>query len=263
MLNVKTAGTALYAPWFAAYLVPFLHKNNAIAVLPNYRLAPENNGDDILQDIADFTTWFTSSLPTYLASKEPSLELDFSKVLVSGESAGAWLALQAVLSLPPSTFKACLVHYPVLSTIPTKPDDIIGGESLPPKEVLDEFLANLKPGSVISSATPPARDFVAPMLRAYGRWGEYFGTGKHLMPYTTLEDAKFFVPTHIMHGKDDSNVPVGLSHAFVEKARKLFPDTRIEIVTPDGEHGFDGKIYEEDESWLAEFLRKVEEDWLA
>ena len=156
-----------------------------------------------------------------------------------------------------------MVHYPVLSIIPTRPDDIIGGEALPPKEVIDEFLANLEPGAVISSATPPARDYVAPMLRAYGLWGKYFGTGKHLMPDTRIEDAKFFVPTHIMHGKDDSNVPVELSHTFVDKARKLFPETRFELVTPGGDHGFDGDMFEEDEPWLAEFLSKIEEDWLA
>ncbi|KAF1975792.1 alpha/beta-hydrolase [Bimuria novae-zelandiae CBS 107.79] len=259
-----TAGTAVHAPYFAAYLVPFLHRNNAIAILPNYRLTPEHSGADILEDIADFQKWFTGSLPAYLASKEPSLgiEIDFPKVLVSGESAGAWLALQSILSLPQGTFAACMLQYPVLSPIPTAPDDIICGGRIPPKEDLDAFLATIKPGTVISDAPPPAREAVAPMLRAHGRWAEFFGEGPHLWPATRIEGAGFFVHTHVMHGRDDTNVPVELSRAFMESARKRFPRTRFEIVTPRGDHGFDAEISEEGEAWLGEFLRGVERDWV-
>jgi acetyl esterase/lipase len=244
-------------------LVPFLIRNDAIAILPNYRLTPEHTGDEILEDIASLGTWLTSSLSTYLASKEPSIEPDLSKVLVSGESAGGWLALQSILSLPEDTFTACLLQYPVLSAFPTHPDDIIMGEYIPSKEVLEDFLASIAPGTIISAARPPARDAVAPMLRAHGRWGEFFGTGKHLMPDTQIEYAKFFIPTYILHGRDDTNVPVKWTEKFVDRARQLFPETRFELATPPGEHGFDGNIYEEEEPWLAALLRRVEEDWLA
>jgi acetyl esterase/lipase len=230
--------------------------------MPNYRLAPEHTGDDILEDIADFWTWLRSSLPTYLAFKELSISPDLSNVLVHGESAGGWCALQSILTQPKSTFKACFLQYPVVNAFPTSPDDIIMGESLPPKEVLDEFLASLVPGTMISSVTPPARDFVAPMLRAYKRWGEFFGTGKHIMPDTAFEDAKFFVPTYIVHGRDDTNVPVKWTHEFVEKARKVLPEAKFMVVTPPGDHGFDGAIYE-DEPWLKQVLKGVERDWLA
>jgi len=213
--------------------------------------------------MADFDVWFKSSLPTYIASKEPLIELDFSKVLVSGDSAGSWCALQSILTLPQSAIKACLIQYPVLNAFPTSPDDKPLGYQIPPKEVLDEFLAGIVPGKITSSATPPDRSFVATMLRAYGRWGEFFGTGKHLMPDTRIEDAKFFVPTYIIHGEDDTVVPVKWSRAFVEKARKLFPETRCKLVTPLGDHGFDVEIYEEDEPWLAELLNEVEKDWLS
>ncbi|KAF2855265.1 alpha/beta-hydrolase, partial [Plenodomus tracheiphilus IPT5] len=257
-----TAGTAAYPDWFSAFFVPFLHRNNAIAILPNYRLAPEHNGDEILEDIADFWTWFRSSLPAFVASNQPTIQLNFAKVLVSGESAGGWCALQSVLSEPQSTFKACLVQYPVTNAFPTSPDDILFGQAIPPREVLDKFLADIVPGTVISSATPPARDWVSPMLRAHGRWAEFFGRGKHLMPDTRLDDAKFFVPTYIIHGENDTNVSVKWTHTFVEKARNLFPETRFALVTPPGDHGFDAEIYEEEEPWLGELLKEVEHDWL-
>lgn len=181
---------------------------------------------------------------------------------MTGDSAGGWCALQSILSQPEFTIKACFLQYPVTNAFPTSPDDTPDGEAIPPKEVLGKFLASIAPGTIISSAIPPARNWVAPMLRAHGRWGEFFGTAKHIMPDTRIEDAKFFVPTYIIHGENDSNVPVKWSHVFIEKATKLFPGTHLEIVTPPGDHGFDEGIYEEDEPWLKDLLERVEKDWL-
>jgi acetyl esterase/lipase len=231
--------------------------------LPNYRLAPEHSGDDILDDIADFHTWFRDTLPVYLDSKNSWITLDFDRVLVHGDSAGGWCALQSVLSQPKSTFRACLLQYPVLSAFPTSPEDKLMGQAIPPKEELDKFLASIVPDTIISSATPPARSWVAPMLRAYGRWKEFFGDGKHVMPDTRIEDAEFWVPTYIIHGRDDTVVPVKWTHVFVGKARGLFPDVKVEVVTPPGDHGFDGEMYEEDEAWLKEVLEGVEASWPA
>ncbi|KAF2648428.1 alpha/beta-hydrolase [Lophiostoma macrostomum CBS 122681] len=258
-----TTGTAAYPDWFASWLVPFLHRNHAIAVLPNYRLAPEHTGDDILEDLDDFWAWFRSSLPAYVASKKPSVELDISRVLVHGDSAGGWCALQSVLGQPQSTFRACLVQYPVVNDFPMAPDDKPCGETIPPKEVLDEFVAGIVPGTILSSVTPPARDLVSVMMRAHGRWEELFGKGKHLMPTTRVENAEFLVPLYIVHGKDDTNVPVKWTHEFVNNVRKVLPETKIELVTPPGDHGFDGALYEEDHPWLAGLLKRVEEDWLS
>lgn len=237
-------------------------RNNAIAILPNYRLVPEHTGDDILADITDFWTWIRISLPEYLSSKNPSITTDFSKILVSGDSAGAWCALQSVFTQPEHTFKACLVQYPVLCAIPTSPDELCCGEPIPPKEVLESEIASIIPGTIISGVTPPARDWLAPMLRAHGRWAEFFGQGEYLWPLTRLDEAEYFVTTYVIHGKDDTNVPVKWSHIFVEKARKKFPGTKIEIITPPGDHGFDGELHEEDEEWLREIMAEVQGDWL-
>lgn len=252
----------MYAEWFSAYLVPLIIDNGAIAVLPNYRLTPEHTGDDILEDIASLGDWLTSSLPTYLASKDSSIEPDLSRILMSGDSAGGWMALQSILSLPENTFRACFIQYPVVNAIPISPDAILMGNPVPPKSDLDEFLASMKPGTIISGATPPARATIMSLLLAYGRWDEFFGTGQHLMPETRIETAKFFVPTYIMHGKDDSLVPLKWTEKFVDRARELFPHTRFDLVTPPGEHGFDDSIYKEDHPWLAEMLKSVEKDWL-
>jgi acetyl esterase/lipase len=243
-------------------LIPLIIRNNAIAVLPNYRLVPEHSGDDILADISDFWMWTRNALPEYISSKNSSVTLDLSRILVSGDSAGAWCALQSVFTQPKHTFKACLLQYPVLCAIKTSPDELCCGEPIPPKEVLEKELAAIVPGTIVSGVTPPARDWTAPMLRAYGRWAEFFGEGDYLWPLTRLDSAEYLVPTYIIHGKDDTNVPVEWSHKFVEKARKKFPEEKFEIVTPPGDHGFDVDLCEEDEEWLGEMMGKVREEWL-
>jgi acetyl esterase/lipase len=53
----KVSGTWAYPDWFANWLVPLVHRNNAIIVSPNYRLLPEHNGNDIQEDLVDFWTW--------------------------------------------------------------------------------------------------------------------------------------------------------------------------------------------------------------
>lgn len=261
----KTAGTALYAPWFAAYLVPLLHRAGAIAILPNYRLVPEARGDDLLADVASFHAWFTTALPAFLAARAPALALDYARVLVSGESAGAWLALQSVLTLPRAAFAACLLQYPVLSSIATAPADVICGEPIPGAAALDAFLAGVAVdgSAVVSSAEPPLRSAVAPMLRAHGRWAEFFGDAPHLMPMTAVEGAAFWVPTYVVHGRGDTNVPVEATRRFADKVRARFPGTRVVVETPEGDHGFDGDAMEGDEGceWLGRLMRGVEESW--
>lgn len=120
------------------------------------------------------------------------------------------------------------------------------GEKVPPKEVQDEFLASRVPGTIIRSATPPARGWVSAMLHAYGRWGEFVGRDRHLMPDTGIEEAQFLVAKW--------------TNAFIQKAKALFPGTILKFITQPGDHGFDAEIYEENEIWLKDLLKEVEED---
>jgi acetyl esterase/lipase len=64
-------------------------------VCPDYRLAPEASGRDILADIADLLHWLLTHLPA-LAVKH-GLTADLRRTLVVGDSAGGWLALQTAL----------------------------------------------------------------------------------------------------------------------------------------------------------------------
>jgi pimeloyl-ACP methyl ester carboxylesterase len=182
-----------------------------------------------------------------LSIEHPEIEVDFERVLVQGDSAGSWCALQSIMTQPRGTFKACFLQYLVVCAFPTSTDDRLMGQEIPPKEALDEFLASITQGTVMSSVTPPARKWVAPMLRAHGLWKHYFGDGRYIMPDTAIEDVKSWVPTFIVHGRDDSVVPVKWTELFVQKIKRKFSDVEMELVTPPGDHGFDGEMYGDEE----------------
>jgi acetyl esterase/lipase len=50
-------GHRLFADWFPSFVLEWALKHNAIVVTPDYRLLPEANGTDILNDMKDFFAW--------------------------------------------------------------------------------------------------------------------------------------------------------------------------------------------------------------
>ncbi|KAH8712250.1 Alpha/Beta hydrolase protein [Phaeosphaeriaceae sp. PMI808] len=257
-------GTALFPDWFSAWFVPFTQRNNAITILPNYRLVPEHSGDDILEDLADFWTWYNDGgVEKFLSSQNVNIELDYDRLLVSGESAGGYVALQAGLTRPKGDIKAILVQYPMTNYPRRKATETLLSMPSPPPSFIDEHMASVKPGTVVSSAVFPARVELIYGLGVYGRYNEFFGTGKHLWPITAIEDAKSFPPTFILHGEQDTSVKIEDSRAFVKKAKDVIPDAEIKLAVREGDHGFDGELKEDEEEWLKEGLQWIEGKWLA
>lgn len=261
-------GDALFPDWVAAFWVAFMHRNNAITVLPNYRLAPEASGADILEDLADFWSWFNDKgVDKYLASQNVSIDFGYEHLLVSGDSAGGYLALQSGLTRPKGEIKAILVQYPMTNHARRSPDDAMLGMQTPSREWLDEKIAALvKPGAIVSSAHPDAteRSGLSMAMNAYGRFIEFFGEEKRLWPITAVESVKFLPPTTIFHATSDSAVKFQDSVDFVEKTRSVVPGVDIRLAYgKEGDHGFDNALKEDEEPWLKEELRWVESKWLS
>jgi acetyl esterase/lipase len=245
--------------------VPFIHRTNAIVVLPNYRLTPEHTGADIMQDLADFWTWFKSgSVDQFLSTKHHNLDLDYSKVLVSGDSAGGYMALMSGLTQPKdSNIKAILAQYPMTEYLRREPTDMVFDMPTPGPEIIEQHMSKIKPGTVLSSATPPARMDLSYALSAYERYVHYFGADKKLWPVNAIEDAKSMPPTWIIHGGADTAVDVKDSQEFVAKWTKHEVAGEVKLsVLPGQEHGFDIAMKEDEEKWLREGLEWVEGRWL-
>ncbi|KAF2746800.1 alpha/beta-hydrolase [Sporormia fimetaria CBS 119925] len=261
-------GEAGYAPWFASWLVPFVLRNNAIVVMPNYRFIPESSGTDIMHDVADFWAWYRKDLPAYVDSISPGTQLDLGKLSVMGDSAGGLLALQTAIMMPKGDVKCVLGQYPMTNYLRRKPGPLPDGSPDPGPQVIDEHLANMRPGEVVSSAIPWDRFPISFTLAAYDRWREFYGYDENLYPIGFIKKTTYLPPTLIFHGEQDSAVSVEDSRTFVEKCQEVLDKEAakdVRLVVVQGEHGFDvtENKYEEEEDWLREGLKWVEEKWLA
>ncbi|KAL1619593.1 hypothetical protein SLS54_006530 [Diplodia seriata] len=73
-------------------------------------------GLDILSDISSLWSWLFTSLHAYLLLKDPlntPCGVDLGQIMVSGESAGGWLAIQSAL-MHPNRIKVILGIFPML-----------------------------------------------------------------------------------------------------------------------------------------------------
>jgi len=263
-------GDCLYADWIGAFFIPLIHRTSSIVVLPNYRLVPEHTGQDILSDLADFWSWFhAGSVEKFLNSQSDSAEgggvaLDYNKVLVSGDSAGGYMALMSGLTQPKGKIKAILAQYPMTKYLRHEPGPTFFGMPSPPESVLAEHLKTMAPGTVVSSAVPPARMELSYALATYGHYLTYFGKEEKMWPIGLVGEKTWLPPTWIIHGDADSAVDVEDSRAFVDKCKGLEEGVEVKFTVREGmEHGFDGAMKEDEEPWLKEGLAWVEGKWLS
>lgn len=259
---MQVTGDCIYAPWFAAYFIPLIHRTAAIVVSPNYRLVPEHSGAEILEDLADFWTWLLhGGLTSYLAAQNIDVECDFDHILASGDSAGGYLALMSGLTQARGTIKAVLAQYPMTDSLRRGPTDSIVGQPVPSASLLNEHINAVQPGIVVSSCVPPARMDLSYVLSAHGRYLEFFGKDRMMWPIELVDEKKWLPPTWIHHGDADTAVSIEDSKAFVAKCEAFGLEVRLEVLKGE-EHGFDTQAKEDDETWLKGGLRWVEEKWL-
>ncbi|KAH8726460.1 Alpha/Beta hydrolase protein [Phaeosphaeriaceae sp. PMI808] len=243
-------GTALYPNWTAAYYIPLLHAASAILIAPNYRLLPEHTGADIASDLAAFWSWIHASGPTLaLRSLHPDvLPLDYARVLVA------------------DAIRAVMATYPMTAALRADKDgvlpDILSGNAVPGPEFIEEHLAGVEEGGVVSSAVPPERVGLSLALSMSGRYLDYFGDDDMLWPLRRIEGARRVPDTWIVHGEEDMIVSVKDSREFVERWRKNVVEGEVRLDVRPGDHGFDIDMKASEQPWLKDGLDWLVEKWL-
>lgn len=203
-------GSKLYEEWHAAWTIQLAAQKGAILVTPNHRLLPEANGREVLDDIADFWSWIKSSLPREVESVAKGVEVDVNNVLVAGESAGGYLAVQSALLHPNAGIKAVISQYGMLDNrIPhfsQKGEKNMAGAPQQPESEIDDYLRDMKKGSVRTETHPwELWLFICATVQA-GRYLEFLGNGQGVHAIDNLEKAKNVPACWIVHGKEDSLV---------------------------------------------------------
>jgi acetyl esterase/lipase len=268
-------GDSLFMPFFPHWLSDLATKHNAIIVSPNYRLLPQATSPEIYADIEDFWTWLHSSeFRTILSSHSVPTEADLTRILTVGDSAGGLLSIYTALSHP-RLIRAAMASYPMIEP---------GAFSSPrvnppfahstPESVYEEYMATAdsETGGVKSSwCVPESMTF---MLAAaeYGHLSGLYERGTEgvdrgtLYPFVKLDSEGVEFPKGgiaVIHGRQDSVVPVGDVEGFVEKAKGLgLEGPGVTLTVRDGEHGFDGDLRFDEEEWMREAFRGVVGAWL-
>ncbi|KAJ6185112.1 hypothetical protein N7519_006413 [Penicillium mononematosum] len=254
--HAQVTGSSSYPVWFANWTLDYAMSIGAMIVAPDYLLLPEVPGKEILEDMGDFWHWLHS--PQFVEvikyASDSRITPDLDRVLVVGESAGGYLAMQLALSYP-SDIRAVIGAYLVLNLKSklyteaySKP--ILGVTNFP-NEIIEEHIS--ASCTVVTAADPPNRLKLAFSVFQNGRLPEFLGSEDHLFPMNRVENLAATgtlkrPPTFIFHGKQDSAVPFEGSQRFVD-LREQAPSAIINFHGQVGDHGFD-------------FATTLETDWL-
>ena len=136
------------------------------------------------------------------------------------------------------------------------------GTPMQPTEIVDEHVKAMTPGAVVTSAELPLRMDLACSMVQNGRVTEFLRGTKELFPVEMVALADSMPAVLILHGSEDSAVPVAGSERFVKALKERLPESAIRLDLRPGEHGFDGDATIEQE-WLKEDVEFITGLWLA
>ena len=137
-----------------------------------------------------------------------------------------------------------------------------------PSSIMDVHLASLTPSSIVSAADPPQRMDLMLVATQQGQFRQFLGSHVTLYPMRMLEEGlvspKDLPPTFILHGRQDSAVPVEGTEKFVRALEARDGGMgKVLVSVVDGDHGFDNadEVTRETD-WMRSGLAFVTEVWL-
>lgn len=244
--------------------------HDAIIVCPDYRLLPESSGLDILSDLHNFYAWLHGNLASFVISSfgQQAPIPDLSNILITGESAGGYMATQSVLLGEAKGIKAVIAHYPMIDLKDawySKPGrKVIWGQPPPsyPNGWLDKKLEAAKSAGPVTERIPNEGEldlFVASLLE--GRYTENLGSDTRLFPLENLETIKergqSLTPIWMFHGEEDTLIPMDGTLKFVREAQGGVKESII----PGAEHGFDNDSVTLDTDWVIDGRAWLKTHW--
>lgn len=192
-------------------------KHGAVIVTPDYRLLPEHEMVDGINDIRSFWKWVEDEMKSVLNQTLPSIDLDLNNLLVGGESAGGYHAVQtALLGMTSLSIKVLFLQYPALDlTRILRIPDTFGQPGVQhhstfseavPYSLVEKHLAGLEPGKICTRAKFGTR---MPLMRAMVQAEKFFdttGDNGYLDPLKSLETAGKLPPILLYQSKEDEAV---------------------------------------------------------
>ncbi|KAK9234104.1 Alpha/Beta hydrolase protein [Lipomyces kononenkoae] len=253
-------GAILEPAYLSQWPLELAESRGAIIVSPEYRLMPEANGTDILEDMKDFWAWVHKTLPTAISGLKQNLTLDLDRIATVGESAGGYLAMQSAFLFPEAKVRVVMAQYcamyPDVRMYAPHPTDPLEKENA----IVDAYLKQIKPGAIrLSTPYPTMMDFIISLLKA-GRKEEVMGNDERLTLDYCLRTTKEIPPMWISQGTEDHIMPKQATDEMVKKIKETRPEVPLLYSVQPGDHGFD-KDHRLSDPWLAEAMAFVGKYW--
>lgn len=139
-----------------------------------------------------------------------------------------------------------------------------------PDAIVDEFLRTSSGMFPITEADPPSRLEFALAAVQTGRYQQILGNDPELFPLERIRktglpprtsgSGSVFPPTFILHGQEDSAVPVSGTQTFVRLLKEADRTVQLHVAIRPGDHGFDATATL-DEPWLKQGLDFIASAW--
>lgn len=167
----------------------------------------------------------------------------------------------SAFSQPRGFIKAAIPGYPAIILVPKRSKPILGSPPIP-ESILREHLNSMQPGKIVPEATPPERMKILISVGQTETIHKYYGTAEKHDIWKLLEKADDTPYMLILHGQEDTAVPIEDNVDWVAAARKKFGEGKIKLhIEPGAEHGFDSAVPLET-AWLQEALKPITAHWL-
>jgi acetyl esterase/lipase len=227
-------------------------------VSPDYRLRPEAEPLEIIQDIKDFWAWLNTSLPGLSYAN-----VDLCNISLCGESAGGWLAAQSVELGWAQNVKALMLQYPAGLDPGANPYSLKAffatGQRMP-LSIIEEHLAGVPEGSIVTRTPFGTRMHLAMCMMQNGIFTPTGDESQQMDPLKNLETMAVMPPVMLFHGKQDMHVSWESSRNWADRLRTLKPDTPLCCVFRQGEHVMDREVGLQT-PWMREPVAFVERYW--
>lgn len=216
---------------------------------------PESSGEGIREAVRIFWKWMNANLGSALESMRPGAKLDWSRLVIFGESFGAylavdfWLLLKHISTPPALQIRGLILRAPLSKIYNRKPGLYCGkGISRERAERDSKALREAKRQMTItpkrSGSTPPDWMYPAHILSVSHAWGDCWGAKSMFEVVESVSECPGVeTMVYITHGTSDEHVPFEDSVELAALLKKKWPEMEVQLVPQMGKtHAWD---YEE------------------
>lgn len=224
--------------WLSLDQIEYFRRSGFSIVNIDYRLAPETNFEEIIEDIKDALNWVrTKAMEWY--------DFDSNNIAVMGSSAGGYLSLLiGTMDIRPKAIISFYGYGDILGKWYSEPSEYYCQRPILNKETAYEYIGDRE----LTNGQWERFNFYL-YCRQHGVWiKEVTGINgingtPELTKYNPIHNiTSEFPPTLLLHGNQDTDVPFEQSVIMYEKLKENGVEAKL-IIVDGADHAFDQNFH--------------------